>query len=579
MMLSRPQLVNLGVKNGVRDVSPSTRSSSGGSERRGSSGDELDVSGGSLSELLSEVERRGSGDELDVSAGSLSELLSEEDEETVTTSFPKESDLPPLQINVNIKNTFLNLSVSKDEQEVSAQRRRASSAPPGGGDGFSEELPCSPTASPRGRYEVLAGPVKECLTRFLKTMNEGSVEALSGLVQNCLSPEVVLQIEYCNNETCTGVADLRGSAQVMQFPAQLRDAIPDLTLCLEDIVNERRKGVNAISLARVTCTGTQRYPFLPMIPSGRHVSFALHMETLEKVDGKASRMRWSFSPMNPVLQMVKELAVQINASSTSSLALEDAAKVETATESVEEVKMPTATMQPILVMAPVFIPNVYAGFAPVPQQMMNQPTAALQQPEQGMLKQAAALHQEAQRAQLAAAALRAQIHLEALEERDSVQTNKIIGNKRNPSSSEGAVLPPTSMMLRNIPLDLTRNMFLSMLDSEGFAGKYDFVYLPRDFQTSANLGYAFVNLLAHDDAVQMQHHFGGFCRWSTRSQKKCEAVWSTTQGLAAHIDRFRNNPVMHESVPEDSKPMLFQEGARAAFPAPTRKLKAPRLKA
>ena len=51
------------------------------------------------------------------------------------------------------------------------------------------------------------------------------------------------------------------------------------------------------------------------------------------------------------------------------------------------------------------------------------------------------------------------------------------------------------MMLRNLPNNYTRDMFLSLLDEEGLSELYDFVYLPMDFCRDANLGYAFVNLV------------------------------------------------------------------------------------
>jgi hypothetical protein len=185
---------------------------------------------------------------------------------------------------------------------------------------------------------------------------------------------------------------------------------------------------------------------------------------------------------------------------------------------------------------------------------------------QDVEKHAAALKMEAERAKLAAAALRAQARLEAEE-------NQI--RQRLPHGAEAG--EALSLMLRNIPLDMTRDMFVRMLDTEGFAGRYDFAYLPLDFKTSANLGYAFVNLRTHRDAQQLQKHFNGFCRWCIRSAKKCEVTWATAQGLTAYIDRYRNNPVMHGSIPETAKPLLFEHGVRVPFPAPTRKLKAPRL--
>jgi hypothetical protein len=119
-------------------------------------------------------------------------------------------------------------------------------------------------------------------------------------------------------------------------------------------------------------------------------------------------------------------------------------------------------------------------------------------------------------------------------------------------------------------------MFLRILNAEGFAGKYDLIYLPTNLETSLNLGYAFVNLTAQVHAVRMQEKFEGFCRWGTHSTKKCVAQWSNTQGLAAYIQRYRNFAVMHESVPEEAKPMLFKQGVRIAFPSPTRKLQAPK---
>eukprot|EP00438_Fugacium_kawagutii_P034564 Skav216757 [mRNA] locus=scaffold3303:12117:15736:- [translate_table: standard] len=60
---------------------------------------------------------------------------------------------------------------------------------------------------------------------------------------------------------------------------------------------------------------------------------------------------------------------------------------------------------------------------------------------------------------------------------------------------EGSKNQRTTVMLRNLPNNYTRDMFLSLLDEEGLSGLYDFVYLPMDFRRDANLGYAFVNLV------------------------------------------------------------------------------------
>jgi len=135
----------------------------------------------------------------------------------------------------------------------------------------------------------------------------------------------------------------------------------------------------------------------------------------------------------------------------------------------------------------------------------------------------------------------------------------------------------TTVMLRNLPNNYTRAILLRLLDSEGFAGKYDFVYLPIDFRTHAALGYAFVNLVSPEQAACLHWHFDGFSKWMFPSSKRCSVSWSNPhQGLDSHIARYRNSPLMHEVVPDEYRPVLYREGQRIPFPPPTKKIKFPR---
>lgn len=138
----------------------------------------------------------------------------------------------------------------------------------------------------------------------------------------------------------------------------------------------------------------------------------------------------------------------------------------------------------------------------------------------------------------------------------------------------------TTLMLRNLPNQYTRDMFVEMLNFEGFAGKFNFVYLPVDFKTHAGLGYAFVDLINPQETNRMRQHFEGFSRWTVRSEKVCSVSWShpEQQGLATHVERYRNSPVMHSCVPDPWKPALFNGGQRVPFPAPTRKLRNPHIR-
>lgn len=134
----------------------------------------------------------------------------------------------------------------------------------------------------------------------------------------------------------------------------------------------------------------------------------------------------------------------------------------------------------------------------------------------------------------------------------------------------------TTIMMRNIPNNYTRDMLLRTLDVHGFASFYDMVYLPLDFNSGAGLGYAFLNFVSSTEAQRFKVKFHGFRDWEVPSEKICSVQnKASVQGLRANVDRYRNNPMMHEAVPDAFKPVLFQSGIRVAFPPPTRRLRAP----
>lgn len=139
--------------------------------------------------------------------------------------------------------------------------------------------------------------------------------------------------------------------------------------------------------------------------------------------------------------------------------------------------------------------------------------------------------------------------------------------------------PPTTAMFRNLPLEYDRTMLLGLLDAEGFAGLYDFVYLPTDFRNNTSFGYAFVNFVTAVEAESFRRRIEGFQRWAVPSDKVAEISWADPlQGLEAHVERYRDSLLMHESVPDIYKPALFSRGMRIAFPPPKQRLKAPRMR-
>jgi hypothetical protein len=122
----------------------------------------------------------------------------------------------------------------------------------------------------------------------------------------------------------------------------------------------------------------------------------------------------------------------------------------------------------------------------------------------------------------------------------------------------------TTLVLRKLPKTVTRASLLEMLDTAGLKGLYDFVYLPMDFKKGKVFGYAIVNFVANESAESASSHFAA---------AGINTDWSDShQGFDELIQRYRDSPIMHPSMPEISKPMIFCNGLLAPFPNPTKKV-------
>jgi len=137
----------------------------------------------------------------------------------------------------------------------------------------------------------------------------------------------------------------------------------------------------------------------------------------------------------------------------------------------------------------------------------------------------------------------------------------------------------TTVCLRNIPKQFSRLEVVEFLNEQGFGSKFDFVYAPFDFKFNSSVGFAFINCISHEIALEVFEVLNGFCWETTKPGKECKVNWASPhQGLQAHIEHFRNSPVMHVDVKEEYKPALFKDGQQVEFPKPTKELRAPRMR-
>jgi len=138
----------------------------------------------------------------------------------------------------------------------------------------------------------------------------------------------------------------------------------------------------------------------------------------------------------------------------------------------------------------------------------------------------------------------------------------------------------TTLMIQNVPAKCTNTMMIEMLDAAGLSGKYDFVYAPTDFRTYTAFGYAFVNCPTNKHALQAMEVLAGLiCPTWSEQKAAFEVNWCEAhQGLKVHVNKYQNSPVMHPSVLEEYKPLIFKNGLRQPFPPPSKAIKEPRLR-
>ena len=126
-------------------------------------------------------------------------------------------------------------------------------------------------------------------------------------------------------------------------------------------------------------------------------------------------------------------------------------------------------------------------------------------------------------------------------------------------------LEPTTVVLRGLPKRLNAETLLGLLDAN-FLGCYDYFYLPLENVErleGLGLGEAYINFRSHEAAVVCQRYFTGFTGWPGGfhgwGEGTCRGEWSSIQGLEANIEKQRQADWVNCNVPEDCKPMVFDE--------------------
>lgn len=115
----------------------------------------------------------------------------------------------------------------------------------------------------------------------------------------------------------------------------------------------------------------------------------------------------------------------------------------------------------------------------------------------------------------------------------------------------------TTVMMRNIPNCYTDVKYIvDDINSLGFEGTYDFLYLPRDKRHSRCLGFGFINFIKSSDAVKFARKFQSYrFKHAEKTSKKGNVVESDVQGWEANVLRFQTHADMHFH-----QPLIWKDG-------------------
>lgn len=126
-------------------------------------------------------------------------------------------------------------------------------------------------------------------------------------------------------------------------------------------------------------------------------------------------------------------------------------------------------------------------------------------------------------------------------------------------------VPPTTMMLRNLPNRYTQQELIEEMESLGYAGSFDFFYAPIDFATMGNVGYAFVNFVDCSWAIHCQKVLEGyiFKKHQQKSRMKVATVSvAHLQGLEANLRHFERSLVTGRAKSRRCGPVVLSSIAR-----------------
>jgi len=126
--------------------------------------------------------------------------------------------------------------------------------------------------------------------------------------------------------------------------------------------------------------------------------------------------------------------------------------------------------------------------------------------------------------------------------------------------SHSSSVPPTTLMIRNIPNRYTQRELITELEEIGLGSSFDFLYLPIDKGTTCNIGYAFVNFVNPTWAAKCATVFEGypFKRHRNVPCKIAAVSVAHIQGLEKNLAYYEKS-VVNTSKKRQRRPVVVAQ--------------------
>lgn len=138
---------------------------------------------------------------------------------------------------------------------------------------------------------------------------------------------------------------------------------------------------------------------------------------------------------------------------------------------------------------------------------------------------------------------------------EAEDSGKLRKRAEDPYSWDAGVV---TVMVRQLPRQLTQRMFLQEVVRRGFEGLFDFLYLPYDFKKGINVGYGFVNFTNPEYALRFRDSLDGqyLDKYMRMKSKAVRVHPAQVQGYEANFRHFSQTKTGQKQDPAFS-PLFF----------------------